>query len=227
MRVKFYAGDYKERQEAANHDGAAFYFEGHANAAANSNADYALCVVATNASQKSIQVARGLANAWGPIVNVSGDSSQNVGYKDGVKIGGRGNGNLRYTDMPAVLGEPLFASNPEQALEFETEEGIQRIATALAATIRSNFPRDSLIAFSVGHAGKTSNPHDRGAVWSGARFETEADFVQAYMRVAANLLDDGTALPDPGLKPISATTNKLYTSIHIRRDLWDEIVKQL
>lgn len=190
-RVKFYSGDYSERQVAANRDGAAFYGEGHANSSTNHMADYAMCVVATNASQTSIAIGSELAQRWGAALDVGGDRDTDVGYGNGVRVGGAGDGNLRHAKMPAVLFEPGFASNPGQAALMESDEGLYAIASNLVDVIRKYIPAGGLIAFSIGHAGKKSAPADRGAVWSGKRFATEAEFAAAYLARAAEMLEAG------------------------------------
>lgn len=189
-RVRFYTGDYSERQAAANRDGAVFYCEGHANASTNQAADYAMCVVATNASARSIFIAKVLARRWGELLDVGGDRDTDFGYGNGVRIGGAGDGNLSHTAMPAVLCEPGFASNPDQAVLMESTRGLDLIAEPLADVIRETFPEGGLVAFSIGHVGKKSSPADRGAAWTGIRFASEAEFAAAYLHRAAALLED-------------------------------------
>lgn len=194
FEVRFYSGGYRARQEAANKDGAVFYGEGHANASTSTSADYALCVCSRNASSTSIGVAQRLAEAWGEAMDVGGDRDHDIGYGNGVRIGGAGDYNLRYTEMPAVLFEPVFASNPEQAALAETDEGLDTVARILADEIRKTFPAGGLVAFSVGHVGKPSAPRDRGAAWAGERFQDEAAYAEAYLRRAAELLMQNESL---------------------------------
>jgi N-acetylmuramoyl-L-alanine amidase len=184
-RVEFVKGDYTQRQMQANRMSAALYFEGHANASTDPNADYALGIVATNASTASIDLAARLARGWAAAFDAG------LGYGTGVRHGGHGDGNLKHTKMPAVLGEPVFASNRRQALLAETDEGIDRIAGVLVDAIRDTVPDGALIVLSVGHIGKQSAPRDRGAPWSGVRFTTEAAFASAYLARAAALLRQG------------------------------------
>lgn len=190
-RVEFVKGDYTQRQMQANRMGAALYFEGHANASTDPNADYALCIVATNASRASIELADRLARGWGALFDVGGPGDADIGYGTGVRHGGHGNDNLKHTKMLAVLGEPVFASNRRQALLAETDAGIDRIAGVLVEAIRDTVPDGALIVLSVGHIGKQSAQRDRGAPWSGVRFTTEAAFASAYLARAAALLRQG------------------------------------
>lgn len=190
-RVEFVIGDYRARQARANELKASLYFEGHANSTTNPRADYAMCVVSTNASAASIALARRLAVQWGAAMDVGGANDTDIGYQTGVRIGGAGDYNLRYTDMPAVLGEPVFASNRVQALKAETDQGQDTIAGILVDAIRDTVPDGRLIVLSIGHQGKTSAPGDRGATWTGTRYTTEAGFVHAYLQRAADLLRTG------------------------------------
>lgn len=191
-RVQFVTGDYSARQAEANRIGAALYIEGHANSSANIAADYAMCVVSTNASKTSKHLAAWLALAWGTALDVGGDRDSDIGYGNGYRVGGAGDSNLRYTDMPAVLCEPCFASNRTQALACESPNGLELVASILVEGIRDMLPSGSLIAFSIGHLGKTSAPYDRGARWRGKRFGTEADFASAYLHCASEMLRNGS-----------------------------------
>src|SRR6185436_9363941 len=110
--VKFYKGDYYKRQQDANADHAAAYVEHHFNSSSSDQANYATVVVGSNASQTSRKwgcwYAKAIAELFGT----------RVGGEQGILVGGwngRGDGNLKHTNMPAVLLEPLFASNPQQA----------------------------------------------------------------------------------------------------------------
>lgn len=185
-RVNIYYGDYRERQAAANRDKAALYLEQHINSSAQQSPDYGLAVIATNGSQRSYEIAHWYAKEAGTRFDVGGPDDADVGYGDGVRKGGDGNDNLYYTDMPAVLLEPWFASNPEQSKLMNSPKGIEMAARLLEGTVRRFAEPGALIAFSVGHLGKRSNPDDRGAViYNGG---TEADWSQSVMTRAAALL---------------------------------------
>jgi hypothetical protein len=205
--VRFFTGDYRDRQQAANQADAVLYFEGHANSADSSTADYSMCICSTNASNTSIALGRKLAQAWGPAVDVGGDTDTDIGNGTGVRIGGRGDGNLRHTSMPAVLGEPVFCSNPIQARWAETDAGIKVVAGILANSIRETFPNGGLVAFSIGHKGKVSQPRDMGARWMGDRFGTEAEYVEAYLHVASDTLAaDGS---------IGGSSDLVHATMHV------------
>ena len=93
--------------------------------------------------------------------------------------------------MPAVLLEPLFASNPQQAEIIRSKSGQAVLAQILAESIRRFFPKGGLVAFSVGHKYKTSAPNDRGAPLAGGG--DEADFAEKVLEKAAQILTSGAA----------------------------------
>ena len=181
--TKFYKGDYLARQLAANADGAVAYVEHHFNSSASETADYAVVVVGANASSTSRNWGRWYAKA------VAEAFGTRVGGNDGLLVGGwngRGDGNVKHTRMPAVLLEPLFASNPRQADLIRSAQGQGELARILADSIRRFFPDGGLVAFSVGHKYKTSAPNDRGAALAGGG--TEADHAEKVLQQAAQLL---------------------------------------
>lgn len=190
-KVKFYKGDYLERQLAANKDKAVAYVEHHFNSA-GPTASYALVVVGSNASQTSMNWGRWYAKA------VAEQFNTQVYRPDGVAKGGldgRGDYNVKHTAMPAVLLEPLFVSNPQQADIVRSASGQAALARILAESIRRFFPQGGLIAFSVGHKYKKSRPNDRGAPLAGGGME--ADYAEKVLEQAAALLTEADAAPQP------------------------------
>lgn len=181
--VRFYKGDYGARQLAANADGCVAYVEHHFNATAGGGGNYACVVVGSNASNTSKNWARWYARA------VADSFGIGLGGDQGVLVGGfngRGDGNVKFTKMPAILVEPLFASNPDHAAWIRSEAGQDRLAQILADSIRRCFPDGGRLAFSVGHKYKTTNPNDRGAAVQGGG--TEADYAEIVLGKAAALL---------------------------------------
>lgn len=181
--VKFYKGDYLKRQQDANADRAVAYVEHHFNSSSSDQANYAVVVVGSNASQVSRNWGRWYAQA------VADQFGNRVGGDQGILVGGwngRGDGNVKHTDMPAVLLEPLFASNPQQAEAIRSDRGQTALARILAESIRRFFPKGGLIAFSVGHKYKSSSPNDRGAALAGGGWE--ADYAEKVLERAAQLL---------------------------------------
>ena len=188
--VKFYKGDYLQRQLAANKDKAIAYVEHHFNSSSSQQANYAVVVVGSNASSTSRNWGRWYAKA------VAEQFGTKVGGDGGILVGGwegRGDGNVKHTHMPAVLLEPLFASHPQQAEAIRSEAGQAALARILAESIRRFIPGGGLIAFSVGHKYKTSSPNDRGAALAGGG--TEADHAEKVLEKAARLLTEEAAEP--------------------------------
>lgn len=188
--VRFYKGDYIARQQAANADGAVAYVEHHFNSSTSAAAGYTVVVVGSNASNTSRNWGRWYARA------IAEQFGTTTGGDGGILVGGwngRGDGNLKHTRMPAVLLEPLFASNPQQADLIRSDGGQAALARILVESIRRFFPDGGLIAFSVGHKYKTSSPNDRGALLAGGG--TEADHAEKVLKKAAALLASESVQP--------------------------------
>jgi len=187
--VRFYKGDYPARQQAANQDQCVAYIEHHFNSTAGTGGNYACVVVGSNASNTSKNWARWYARA------VADSFGIGLGGEQGVLVGGfngRGDGNVKFTNMPAILVEPLFASNPDHAAWIKSDAGQERLAKILADSIQRCFPTGGRVAFSVGHRYKTSNPADRGAAVYGGG--TEADYAEIVLQKAQSILE-GIAQP--------------------------------
>uniref|UniRef100_I2Q583 N-acetylmuramoyl-L-alanine amidase n=1 Tax=Desulfovibrio sp. U5L TaxID=596152 RepID=I2Q583_9BACT len=186
-KVRFYSGDYPARQKAAHADKCICYVEHHFNSA-GPTADYALVVVAKNASLSTInwgmRYAKAVASLLGTKVFAPASSWPGVAIGG---IDGRGNGNLLYAEMPAILLEPLFVSNPKQAAQLKQATWQEALAKILADSICESFPAGGLVAFSIGHKGKSSNPADCGAdVHGGGR---ECEYAELVLKKAAALLE--------------------------------------
>jgi hypothetical protein len=183
-KVKFYKGDYFDRQDQANKDKCAAYVEHHFNSSSNPGAGYSVVITGSNASQTSKNWGRWYAAAVAREfdIPVSGDRGIVVGG-----YGGRGDYNLKFTDMPAILLEPLFASNPQHVQWICSESGQTRLAMILCESIQRFFQGGGLIGFSVGHKYKTSKPDDRGARVFGG--DSEADYAEVVLEKAKTLLE--------------------------------------
>ena len=186
-RVKFYTGGYLNRQACANEDHAICFVSHHFNSDGSKKADYALCVVAKNASDRS--------KVWAAdyVVRISDAFVVPRWNGNGVCVGGmggRGDSQIRHTAMPAILCEPLFCSNPHRAEQIRSESGRLELARCLVESIRETFPDGGLVAFSVGHKYKLgSHRHDRGAAVHGGG--TEADYAEMVLDAAAEMLQEG------------------------------------
>jgi N-acetylmuramoyl-L-alanine amidase len=182
--VKWLKGDYRDRQREANSLNAVLYVEHHFNSSANQSADYTCVVVGSNAGR----ISREFGQLYAKYVSQEFDCK--IGGTNGLLIGGfqgRGDSNIKHTNMPAVLLEPLFVSNPKRAEEVRSEEGQNKLARCLVACIHHFFPNGGLIAFSVGHRYKKSNPKDEGAAVFGGG--TEAQFAEIVLKKAEALLN--------------------------------------
>ncbi len=190
-KVKFYKGEYLERQRAANADGCVAYVEHHFNSSTDPSAKYTVVITGANASQTSKNWGRWYAAAMARefAVPVGGDAGIMVGG-----YGGRGDFNLRYTDMPALLLEPLFASNPQHAEWLRSEAGQARLARVLCESIQRFFQAGGTIGFSVGHKYKRSRPNDRGAAVYGGGWE--ADYAEAVLQRTQALLEEVEAVQE-------------------------------
>jgi hypothetical protein len=182
--VKFYKGDYLKRQRDANEDKCVCYVEHHFNSSSSPSADYTVVITGSNASQTSKNWGRWYTQA------VSREFDVPLGGDRGIQVGGysgRGDYNLRYTHMPAILLEPLFASNPQHAEWICSDEKQGWLARILCESIQRFFQDGGLVGFSVGHKYKTSQPNDRGArIYTGGY---EADYAEAVLEKAGIMLE--------------------------------------
>ena len=188
--VRFYTGNYGPRQQAANADQAKLYCEHHFNSNEGAPGSYSVAITGSNASQTSRNWGRWYAQA------VSQEFGTSVGGDQGILVGGyggRGDGNIRQTNMPAILLEPLFANNPAHATLIRSADGQLRLARILAESVRRFCPDGGLIAFSVGHKYKTSHPNDRGTAVLGGG--AEADFAEQVLLKAKTLLESAPVTP--------------------------------
>ncbi len=228
--VIFYKGNYRWRQKQANRDKCAAYVEHHFNSAVNPMSSYAVVITGYLASETTKNWGRWYANRVGMEFGIP------VAGNGGVLVGGyngRGNGNLKHTRMPAILLEPLFASNPEHAEWIRNEEGQDTVAKILTESIMEFFPEGSRIGFSVGHKYKTSRPKDRGApVYGGG---AEADYAEIVMEKAkvmlesdapiiAELIPEDEDVPDNDIRVIK-DGKELWLHSEVDEDddvVWDE-----
>ena len=203
-RVKFYDGDYRQRQMQANLDKCIAYVEHHFNSSSSPDAKYSVVIVGSNASQVSKNWGRNYASEVAQAFNSS------IGGDKGILVGGfegRGDGNLRYTNMPAILLEPLFCSNPEQAEIIKSEEGQEKLARILCNSITNFFPVGGLVGFSVGHKYKPNGSTDKGASIVGGGWE--ADYAEMVLKKAALMLSE--------INPHSSTSDDI-TDIGYSKD---------
>lgn len=189
--VRFYKGDYTARQNQANKDKCIAYVEHHFNSSPSPNSNYVVIVTGSNASDASKNWGRWYAQ------EVAKKFGLPMGGTEGLLVGGfngRGDGNVKYTNMPAILLEPLFVSNPAGALIAKSDTGQADLAMILAKSIQKSFPQGGIVGFSVGHKYKTSRPSDLGAAVYGGGWE--AELAEKVMLKAKELLEN-PALMEP------------------------------
>lgn len=93
---------------------------------------------------------------------------------------------IRHYDQGAILLEPLFVSNPDQAAWIHDSANVARLAEQVAEAIVNATQSSDVIGLSVGHRYKTSNTHDGGAPCRGG--DDEADHNEALCNKVAELL---------------------------------------
>ncbi|MBE9561229.1 MAG: N-acetylmuramoyl-L-alanine amidase [Proteobacteria bacterium] len=213
--VRFYKGNYRWRQAQANRDKCIAYIEHHFNSTGSTTIGYAVTVVGYNSSGTSKAWGRWYANHIGQEFRIP------VSGQGGIAIGGfngRGNGNVKHTNMPAILLEPMFVSNPSQAKIVRSEEGQNKLAKILADSIVEFFPKGGKIAFSVGHKYKTSRPRDRGAAVHGGG--AEADYAEIVLEKAKHILENyKEAPPKPIMEEDDAVDNEIRV-IKNGKEIW-------
>jgi hypothetical protein len=182
--VSFYTGNYRWRQALANEDNCAAYVEQHFNASESRRDGYTMVLVSYKSSKKVRKWAK-----W-YVKNVARTFGIRQYLGRGILVGGydgRGNGNLKYLNMPAVLLESLFATNPRHAKWIKNEADQLQLAFILFKSIRKFFPQGGRICFSVGHKYKYYPRNDRGAhVYGGGR---ESEYAEIILKQAKSLIE--------------------------------------
>lgn len=183
-KVKFYRGDYRDREEKANEDGAICYVEQHFNSTGGDpETNYTMVLITTGSSD--------FTRTWAEYyVNRVSEQFQLKKWKGtGIKVlvqGDRGYGNLKYLKMPAILPEPFLICNSTGLEWAKTRQ--DELSQILVDSIYKFFPEGGLVAFSVGHKYKISNINDKGA-GPFADGICEIDFNEPVLEKAAKMLD--------------------------------------
>lgn len=153
---------YRERQLVANDQNAGLYIEFHLNAKEYDKPgiqDNPATVLVTDRAHTSTQT---LAKDFAASISAA------FKFPNGGlvvrKAGDRAYYNLFYVKAPAILIEPLYVSDKEQAALAMTESGQKKIAQILRDCVVRAFPLGVKIACSLGHKFKPAPQHfDRGA----------------------------------------------------------------
>lgn len=188
--VTFYKGSYKSRQNQANTDRCDVYVEHHFNSSDKPSANYCAVVLADNCSAKSKAIA---ADYVQRVSSAFGIKAYNGNGLMVVESDGRGNGNLKHTNMPAVLLEPFFCSNPDAAKVLKSEAGQEQLARILMETIKAQFPNGAKVGFSVGHKYKPNSKDMGAAVHGGGR---EAEYAELILQKCARMLAPSSVVTD-------------------------------
>lgn len=176
-QIKFYKGDYSTRQQSANNDKAICYYEQHFNSYSETSSGIEI-LIPENASDTTRKWATLLAKKYYEILGTQLRHGNGVVE---VKRGSRGYWNLARANMPAILGEPLFVSNPQEVILLK--KNITNLASAISSSIKEIFPKGGLVAFSVGHKYKKTSPNDKGASVIGET-KFEADYAEEVLLTA-------------------------------------------
>ena len=175
-------GNLWHRQMQANSTGCVCYVEQHMNSTLQTNVNYAIALVARNASEQTKTWAR----RYTQLV------AETFGIPDrGLLIGPeRGGYNLRFLKMPALLAEPGFISNMEFAGRVRTGEGLDALGRCLVTSIAECFT-EGLVGLSVGH-GYRDKPDSGALVRQGdildPAFDTEVEINDSIVTVAEEML---------------------------------------
>jgi hypothetical protein len=185
-KVKFYYGDYHTRQRNANNDKAVLYVEQRFNTFSRKS-NYTLVKVTDAASDSVVAIAADYANIISNRLNIPLYENDVPGVIR-TRRGRRGDDSIRVAEMPAILLEPMFVSNPEHVQLF-WNNGREILADTLAIVTRKYFPEGGLIGFSVGHRYKRSSPFDQGSHCWGTPEFSEASLSEQVLWVAKFFLE--------------------------------------
>jgi hypothetical protein len=174
MRVISPRGDYSARRDAARRAGAAVHLQFHFNSGGGA---YSLTEITSAADARCRRLARLLAADGARIFGIAnnGVNTLSPGERGWSCIG---------DELPGIINEPFFGDSPRQAAIARRSQAL--LADMIAARIRQVYPAKSVIALTLGHKYKTSNPSDRGADLAGGG--NEASYMEPVLeRTARNL----------------------------------------
>jgi hypothetical protein len=190
--VRFYKGDYAARISSANFDRVMCYVEQHFNSSGGAEANFARVTVSANAPALTNTWGQWYATAVSAALEIPDHGLNVVSYPT------QGYSHLRQADMPAVVCEPCFLSNPVGALLAVTR--IDDLAAILVESIQRHFPKGGMVAFSVGHKYVPSTTSDRGGVTPDG--QTEGDLAEQVLLKAKELLE-AIVIETPESAPVS------------------------
>ena len=176
MRIIWLKGDYVENHERQAQASKAncrlvisFHFNAHHNSKANGSE------VFSNGKGDADYIAARLLHI---ITNILGTRSRGVKPAQGSRAGF-----LRFYPCSAVLLEPCFITNPEEANLIHDVQVVRRLGEAIADALVKWLPFDAVLGLDIGHKFKTSQPNDKGARCFFGDFE--ADHAEQLAKVVA------------------------------------------
>jgi hypothetical protein len=176
MRLIWLKGDYvgrHERQQAASKAGCDFVICFHFNSFNDPRASGAEVYHNNKGNAKTI--AEQLLTA---ITDVLKNRPRGVKDAQGSRAGF-----IRHYHCPAVLIEPCFVSNPDEAAKVHDVDTLRALGEAIASVVWKWFPAKAVIGLDIGHKFKRSNPDDRGAKC--VLGDWEADHAERLAKVVA------------------------------------------
>ncbi|MFA0748568.1 N-acetylmuramoyl-L-alanine amidase family protein [Fervidibacter sp.] len=175
MRVVWLKGDYvgnHERQRQASKANCRLVLSFHFNAA---DPKAQGSEVFSNGKGDADYIAAKLLHL---ITDILGTRSRGVKPAAGSRAGF-----LRFYPCPAVLMEPCFITNPEEANLVHDVQIVRQLGEAIADALVKWLPYDATVGLDIGHKFKTSQPNDRGARCFYGDFE--ADHAEQLAKVVA------------------------------------------
>jgi len=176
LRIVWLKGDYvrnHERQRQASQTNCRFVLSFHFNSADNPKAGGS--EIFSNGKSDADYIANKLLTV---ITQTLGTKSRGVKPALGSRVGF-----LRFYPCPAVLLEPCFISNPDEANLVHDLSVMRQLGEAIAEVLFKWLPFDSVLGIDIGHKFKTSNPSDRGARCFFGDYE--ADHAEQLAKVVA------------------------------------------
>jgi N-acetylmuramoyl-L-alanine amidase len=169
-----------ERQESAKREGCICVVEFHFNSDSDSKARGG-----ETHFQKGVPDSLKFADAMWAEIASTGLPSHGTEPVKSTAVAKRSAFIDRY-EMPAILLEPLFVSNPGQAKWIHDPKNVGNLASVISAGIKGQFPKGGRVGLSPGHAYKTNTPEDKGAKC--ALGDHEVDHVLALVEQVEKLL---------------------------------------
>lgn len=188
MKVVWLKGDYtkkRERQQQAKIHGCRFVISFHFNSFSDPTANGA--EVYYNEKGDSEFVAQGLMKVITQTLKVK---SRKVASAKGSRASF-----INAYPCPAVLIEPCFVSNPNEAKLLHDVTTMRKLGEGIADLLLRWLPFDSVVGLDVGHKFKTSSPNDRGAAC--VLGDTEADHAEQLAKIVAAKIEATMQKPIP------------------------------